>query len=364
MQILVIGAGVVGLAVARHGARNGHDVIVAEKASGIGTGVSSRNSEVIHAGMYYPSNSRRARHCTRGNRLLYDYCSTHGVGHRRCGKFIVATNEAERSRLEAIHAQGIANDVEGLAMIGGNAARAEEPALSCIAALVSPASGVIDSHGLMLSLQGELEDHGGLVAFETPVEQLTPLLHGWRVRFGGNEPGETEVDAVVNAGGLGAQAVARTVEGYPRERIPKLVLARGNYFCFTGRPVFSRLIYPTPVDGGLGVHVTLDLAGRMRFGPDVEWIETENYDVDPGRAASFYARIRTDWPDLPDGTLVPDYAGIRPKLTGPGQPAADFMVEGPADHGMPGLVHMFGIESPGLTSALPLAEEVVAYLEA
>lgn len=364
MQILVIGAGVIGLSVARHAARNGHDVIVAEAASAIGTGISSRNSEVIHAGMYYPSNSRRARHCTRGNRLLYDYCSAHGVAHRRCGKFIVATNEAEKSRIEAIHAQGIANGVDGLALIGRNAARAQEPSLSCIAALVSPSSGIIDGHGFMLSLRGELEDHHGVIAFETPVELLTPMLHGWRVRFGGKEPGTLEVDALVNAAGLSAQALARSVEGYPRERIPPLVLARGNYFSYSGRPVFSRLIYPTPVDGGLGVHVTLDLAGRMRFGPDVEWIETENYDVDPARAALFYARIRSYWPDLPDGTLVPDYAGIRPKLTGPGQKAADFMVEGPADHGMPGLVQLFGIESPGLTSALALAEEVVAYLEA
>ena len=364
MQILVIGAGVIGLAVARHAALNGHDVIVAEAASAVGTGISSRNSEVIHAGMYYPTDSRRARHCTRGNRLLYEYCAEHGVAHRRCGKFIVATSDAEKSRIEAIHAQGIKNGVEGLTLIDGNAARAEEPALSCVAALVSPASGVIDGHGFMLSLRGELEDHGGSIAFETPVEQLTPLLHGWRVRFGGTEPGEIEVAAVVNSAGLRAQEVARRIEGYPRERIPKLVLARGNYFSYSGQPVFSRLIYPTPVDGGLGVHVTLDLAGRMRFGPDVEWIETENYDVDPSRAALFYARIRTYWPDLPDGTLIPDYAGIRPKLTGPGQPAADFMVEGPADHGMPGLVQLFGIESPGLTSSLPLAEEAVGYLEA
>jgi L-2-hydroxyglutarate oxidase LhgO len=364
MQTLVIGAGVVGLAVARAAARAGHDVIVAEKADAIGTGISSRNSEVIHAGMYYPTGSRRARFCPRGNRMLYDFCKSHGVPHRRCGKFIVATSEAERTRIEAIQAQGKTNGVEGLELIGGNAARDLEPELSCIAALVSPTTGIIDGHAYMLALQGDIEAHGGAIAFETPVERLTPMLHGWRVQFGGREPGHLDVDAVVNSAGLSAQAVARAIEGYPATRIPKQVLARGNYFAYAGRPVFTRLIYPTPVDGGLGVHVTLDLAGRMRFGPDVEWIDHENYDVDPARAASFYARIRTYWPGLPDGSLAPDYAGVRPKLTGPGEPAADFMIEGPAEHGMAGLVNLFGIESPGLTSSLPLADEVVALLKA
>ena len=369
MQVLVIGAGVIGLCVARAAALAGHDVIVAEAADAIGTGISSRNSEVIHAGMYYPTGSRRAALCARGNRLLYDFCETHGVPHRRCGKFIVATNEAERTRIEAIHAQGTINGVEGLALIGGNAARDLEPELTCVAALVSPATGIIDGHAYMLALQGDIEDHGGAIAFETPVEALTPMLNGWRVRFGGREPGQLDVDAVVNCAGLSAQNVARSIEGYPLTRIPKQVLAKGNYFAYAGKPAFTRLIYPTPVDGGLGVHVTLDLAGRMRFGPDVEWIEQttieqKTYDVDPSRAASFYARIRTYWPGLPDGSLVPDYAGIRPKLTGPGEPAADFMIEGPAEHGMAGLVNLFGIESPGLTSSLPLADDVMAMLKA
>ena len=362
MQILVIGAGVIGLAVARAAALAGHDVIVAERTDAIGTGISSRNSEVIHAGMYYPTGSRRAQFCPRGNRMLYEFCISHGVPHRRCGKFIVATNEAERTRIEAIEAQGRINGVEGLELIGGNAARDLEPELSCIAALVSPSTGIIDGHAYMLALQGDIEAHGGVIAFETPVERLTPTLHGWTVQFGGREPGSLEVDAVVNCAGLAAQTVARSIDGYPVIRIPKQVLAKGNYFAYAGRPVFSRLIYPTPVDGGLGVHVTLDLAGRMRFGPDVEWIDREIYDVDPARAASFYARIRTYWPGLPDGALVPDYAGIRPKLTGPGEPAADFVIEGPADHGMAGLVNLFGIESPGLTSSLPLADAAVALL--
>lgn len=364
MQVLVVGAGVVGLAVARQAALAGHDVIVAEAQSGIGSGVSSRNSEVIHAGMYYPTGSRRARVCVRGNRMLYAYCDSRGVPHRKCGKLIVATDEAGRAKLEAIHAQGRVNGVEGLELIGGNAARQLEPELSCVAALLSPETGIVDSHSYMLALQGDFENAGGAIAFETPVERVTAAAQGWKVHFGGREPGTLEVDAVVNAAGLGAQALAHRMDGYPPARIPKLVLAKGNYFGYSGKPAFSRLIYPTPVDGGLGVHVTLDLAGRMRFGPDVEWIETENYDVDVGRAASFYDRIRTYWPALPDHTLVADYSGIRPKLTGPGEPVVDFLIDGPADHGKAGLVQMFGIESPGLTSALPLAEEVVGKLAA
>ena len=363
MQVLVVGAGVVGLAMARAAALAGHQVVVAEATRGIGNGVSSRNSEVIHAGMYYPTGSLRALHCPRGRRMLYDYCASHGVPHRKCGKLIVATEEAEVAKMTAILAQGRANGVEGFELIDGAAARALEPALNCVAALRSPETGIIDSHALMTALRGDFEDRGGMIAFATPIERLTPTANGWRVRFGGNEPGSFEVDAVINSAGLGAQALARRTDGYPPERVPRLVLARGNYFGYSGRPVFSRLIYPAPrIDGGLGIHVTLDLAGRMRFGPDVEWIEREDYDVNASRAASFYASIRRYWPALPDGTLHPDYAGIRPKLTGPGEPAADFMVDTPAQHGLPGLVQLFGIESPGLTCALSLAETVVAAL--
>lgn len=362
MQVLVVGAGVVGLAVAREAALAGHDVIVAEAQAGIGTGISSRNSEVIHAGMYYPTDSRRARHCVRGNRMLYEYCASHGVPHRKSGKFIVATNEAERAKLEAIHAQGLKNGVPGLEMIGGNAAHALEPELTCVAALHSPETGIIDSHSYMLALQGDLEGRGGVIAFATPVERLAPSANGWSVRFGGREPGALDVDAVINAAGLGAQALARRMEGFPADKIPRLVYAKGNYFGYAGKPAFTRLIYPTPVDGGLGVHVTLDMAGRMRFGPDVEWVDREFYEVDPARAESFYERIRTYWPGLPDHSLVPDYSGIRPKLTGPGEPAADFMILGPRDHGQRGLVQLFGIESPGLTSSLAIAQEAVGYL--
>ena len=362
MQVLVVGAGVIGLAIARAAALTGHDVTVAEMTGGIANGVSSRNSEVIHGGLYYPTNSLRARHCVRGRRMLYEFCTSHGVAHRKCGKLVVATNDAELAKVETILAQANANGVEGMEMIGGNAARAMEAALSCIGALWSPETGIIDSHDYMRALWGELEDRGGMIAFQTPVERISYQAPHWHVRFGGSDPGVIEFDAVVNSAGLGAQALARRIEGYPADKVPRLVLGKGNYFGFAGRPAFSRLIYPTPTDGGLGVHVTLDLAGRMRFGPDVEWISAENYAVDPRRAESFYARIRSYWPDLPDGSLVPDYAGIRPKLTGPGEPAADFMIAGPSDHGLPRLVNLFGIESPGLTSSLSIAEDVVNYL--
>jgi L-2-hydroxyglutarate oxidase LhgO len=361
MQVLVIGAGVVGLAVARAAALAGHDVYVAEAAPAIGTGISSRNSEVIHAGIYYPTGSARARLCARGRRMLYEFCRSHGVPHRKCGKLIVATDDAELARLQPICAQGLANGVEGLALIDRAAAVRLEPALSCIAALLSPETGIVDSHAYMNALRGDLEDRGGRIAFNTPVERLFSASRGWLVRFGG-EAEPIRFDAVVNAAGLGAQAIGRATEGYPAARVPPLVLAKGNYFSFQGRPVFSRLVYPVPIPGGLGVHVTLDLAGRMRFGPDVEWVELENYDVDPARATAFYRRIRDYWPALPADSLKPDYAGIRPKITRPGEPAADFVIDAPKDHGLAGLVQLFGIESPGLTSALSLAEEVVSYL--
>ena len=364
MDILVVGAGVVGLAIGRALALRGHEVVVAEAADAFGTGVSARNSEVIHAGMYYPAGSLRARHCVAGRRMLYDFCESHGVAHRACGKLIVATNAAEAGKIAAIRDQGEANGVEGLVLLDGAEARALEPNLACTAALLSPRTGIVDSHGLMLALLGDIEDRGGMLALNTPVEALARAEGRWIARFGGAAPGEFPCDAVVNAASLGAQALARATAGYPAERVPPLVLARGNYFGCTGRPAFWHLIYPAPVDGGLGIHLTLDLAGRMRFGPDVEWIDSLDYRVDPARGALFYDAIRRYWPALPDGALVPDYAGIRPKLTGPGGGAADFRIDGPAEHGLPGLVHLFGIESPGLTSSLSLAEDVADRLDA
>ncbi|WP_264045020.1 NAD(P)/FAD-dependent oxidoreductase [Methylobacterium flocculans] len=355
MDILVVGAGIVGLAVARALARRGHAVVVAESEGSIGTGISARNSEVIHGGMYYPAGSLRARHCVAGAALLYEFCESHGVPHRRCGKLIVATDEAERAAIVAIAARGETNGVPGLVLLEAAEAKALEPNLACVAALHAPGTGIVDSHALMLALQGDLEDAGGAIAFDTPVAGLAWAGGRWEVTVQGEA---LPFDAVVNAAGLGAQALAATVEGYPAARIPRQVLAKGSYFGCVGRPAFSRLIYPAPVEGGLGIHLTLDLAGRMRFGPDVEWLDAIDYRVDPGRAHAFAQAIRRYWPGLPDGALTPDYAGIRPKLTGPGEPAADFRIEGPAEHGLSGLVHLYGIESPGLTSSLSLAEEV------
>jgi L-2-hydroxyglutarate oxidase LhgO len=365
MEALVIGAGVVGLAIAAHLARNGVDVIVAERAKSIGTGVSSRNSEVVHAGMYYPTGSLRAQHCVAGRQRLYSYCAQRGVAYAKPGKLIVATTRAEVAKLEAIRAQGHVNGVDELEMLTGAAAMAREPALSCIAALWSPETGIIDSHGLMLALQGEMEDHGGKLALVTQAFALREQDNRWIVTLGptgqsASAADDYGFDFVINAAGLSAQDIARKTLGFPASLIPKQVLAKGNYFGFQGKPVFSCLIYPAPVDGGLGTHVTLDLAGRMRFGPDVEWIEHETYDVAPARAQTFYASIRRYFPSLPDDSLVPDYAGIRPKLSGPGEPAKDFLLSTPDVHAMPGLVHLFGIESPGLTSCLSLAEAVTS----
>ena len=364
MQVLVIGAGAVGLSVARQAARAGHDVVVAEAEAVIGSGTSARNSEVIHAGIYYPTGSVRERHCARSRRMLYDFCASHGVPHRKTGKFVVACRAEEIATLEKLYAQATRNGVENLKMLEGTEAMRAEPALACVAAFHSPETGILDSHRYMLALQGDMEDAGGVLALNTPVQRLVRTARGWQVHFGGTDAGSLTVDAVVNSAGHGAQNIARATEGYPAERTPRLVLAKGNYFSYSGRPVFGRLVYPVPVPGGLGVHVTLDLAGRMRFGPDVQWVDGYDYAVDPARARAFYPAIRTYWPGLPDATLVPDYSGIRPKLTGPGEPAADFLIDAPADHGVPRLVHLFGIESPGLTSSLSLAEEVVEQLTA
>jgi L-2-hydroxyglutarate oxidase LhgO len=296
--------------------------------------------------------------------MLYDYCASHGVPHRKCGKLVVATNDHEVARIEGVLKQAKINEVEGVDLIDGAAAKRLEPELACLAAMRSPETGIIDSHAFMHALRGDLEDHGGVIAFNTPIERLVLKSGGWQVHFGGAEPGEIQVDAVINSAGLGAQNLGRATEGYPQARVPRLVLAKGNYFSFAGRPAFSRLVYPVPIAGGLGVHVTLDMSGRMRFGPDVQWIAQENYDVDASRAEAFYDRIRDYFPRLPDNALVPDYAGIRPKITGEGEPQADFMIDAPQDHGVPRLVQLFGIESPGLTSALSLGQEVVGYLDA
>jgi L-2-hydroxyglutarate oxidase LhgO len=362
MHILVVGAGVVGLAVARQAALAGHEVTLAEAAGAIGTGTSSRNSEVIHAGLYYPTHSLRALHCVRGRHMLYDFCRSHGIPHRRLGKLLVVTETEDIPVLEALYAQATLNGVENLQMLTAKEAIAMEPELACVAAFHSPETGIIDTHRYMLALQGDAEDRGGRVALRTPVERITRDRTQWMVHFGGAEPGGIVVDGVVNAAGHGAQRLALATEDYPAGRVPRHVMAKGNYFKFTRKAAFSRLIYPAPVPGGLGIHVTLDLGGAMRFGPDVEWIEEENYDVDPRRAEAFHGYIRKYFPRLPPDSLVPDYAGIRPKLTGKGEAPVDFVIDTPEQHGIPGLVHLFGIESPGLTSSLSIGEAVVASL--
>jgi L-2-hydroxyglutarate oxidase LhgO len=358
IQTLVIGAGVVGLAAARALARDGREVLLLEAAQAFGTETSARNSEVVHAGIYYPAGSLKAELCVTGRRMLYDYCAERGVPVRRCGKFIVGTQTDHEVKLAGILDRARANGVEDIDWIGVAAARAAEPALRCHAALDSRCTGIVDSHALMLALLGDLESAGGALATRAPVQRITRDASGWVVHTGGPEAHTFGCDLIVNAAGLHAQAVAAAIEALPPQQVPRRWLARGCYFALSGRAPFSRLIYPVPMDGGLGVHLTLDMGGQAKFGPDVEWIDQIDYTVDPRRADRFYAEIREYWPALPDDALQPSYAGVRPKLSGPGEAAADVMIQGPADHGVPRLVNLFGIESPGLTSALAIGERV------
>jgi L-2-hydroxyglutarate oxidase LhgO len=362
VDCVVIGAGVVGLAVARALARQGREVVILEAEDAIGTHTSSRNSEVIHAGIYYPQGSLKARACVRGKHLLYEYCAAHGVAHRRSGKLIVAADERQNAELDAIRAKAHANGVTDVVAISRAQALALEPELACVAALHSPSTGIIDSHALMLAYLGDAEDAGAMLALRSPLERATVRDGAIALEVGGAEPMRIAARCVVNSAGLTAPSLARRFEGYPAALAPPERYAKGNYYSLTRRAPFSRLIYPVPEPGGLGVHVTLDLAGQARFGPDVEWVDRIAYDVDPRRAERFYAAIRRYWPGLPDGALAPGYAGIRPKTSGPGEPASDFVIQGPRAHGVPGLVHLFGIESPGLTASLALAEETLAAL--
>ena len=360
VDCIVIGAGVVGLAVARACALRGLETIVLEREAAIGTGTSSRNSEVVHAGIYYPEGSLKARACVRGKHLLYAYCARRGIPHRRCGKLIVATAPEQVEALERLRAAGLANGVTELNMLDADAARALEPNLHCSAALESGSTGIVDSHGLMLALRGDCEAAGGMLAFGAPVLGGRATTNGVVVEVGGAEPMAVSAGLVINCAGLHAQAVAAAFDGIRPERVPPRYLAKGSYFSLSGRAPFSRLIYPVPEAGGLGVHLTLDLGGQARFGPDVEWVDGIDYTVDAARGEAFYDAIRRYWPALPDGALQPAYAGIRPKLSGPGQPAADFVIQEASGHGVPGLINLFGIESPGLTASLALAEEVLA----
>lgn len=362
VDCVVVGAGVVGLAVARAMARGGREVIILEAADAIGTGVSSRNSEVIHAGIYYPTGLVKTRLCVNGKQAMYAFCDTYNVPYKRCGKLIVATREAEIPKLHALKAQADANGVTDLIWLNAGQARTLEPALTCVAALLSPSTGIIDTHAYMLALLGDAEAHGTMLALETPVVAGKASADGIVLETGGAEPMTVLAKTVINSAGLGAQAVARSLVGMPETKIPPQFLAKGNYYTLSAASPFRHLVYPMPQDGGLGVHVTLDIGGQTRFGPDIEWVDTLDYVVDPSRSNGFYAAIRTYWPDLPDGALQPGYSGIRPKIERPGGPNTDFLIQGSEAHGIAGLVNLFGIESPGLTASLAIADEVAARL--
>jgi L-2-hydroxyglutarate oxidase LhgO len=363
VDCVVVGAGVVGLAVARALAMAGREVVILEAEDAIGTHTSSRNSEVIHAGIYYPKGSLKARSCVEGKRRLYEYCESHGVPHRRCGKLIVAADASQMEELSSIKRKAHENGVADVDFIPVEKAKAWEPELRCVAALHSPSTGIIDSHALMLAYLGDAESHGGMLALQSPMIGAETVSDGIVLH---SKDMTLKTRALVNSAGLRAPTVARSIEGYDAKHAPGEFYAKGNYYTLNRRNPFRRLIYPVPEPGGLGVHVTLDLAGQARFGPDVEWIERiggkDDYAVDPRRAERFYAAIRRYWPALPDDSLSPGYAGIRPKTAGPGAPAPDFHVQGPVEHGVPGLVNLFGIESPGLTASLALAEAVLKEL--
>ena len=359
VDCVVAGAGVVGLAVARALALSGREVIVLEAAEGIGTETSSRNSEVIHAGIYYPAGSLMARFCVAGRRLLYPYCQEKGVPHENCGKLIVATSAQEDAMLAGIKQRAEVNGVEGMRVLSRDEAVAMEPALRCTSALLSPMTGIIDSHAFMLALQGDAENAGAVPVFFSPVLGGRAMDRRVEIDVGGADPMTLRCRLLVNSTGLHAPGFARTIAGMPPDRVPGAYYAKGNYFTLTGRSPFSRLIYPVPVPGGLGVHLTIDLGGQARFGPDVEWIDHIDYTVDPRRSDSFYDAVRRYWPGLKDGALQPGYAGIRPKTVPKGAPGQDFVVQGPQTHGVPGLINLFGIESPGLTASLAIADHVL-----
>jgi L-2-hydroxyglutarate oxidase LhgO len=367
VDAVVAGAGAVGLAIGRAFARRGLETLVLEAEAGIGTGISSRNSEVIHAGLYDAPGSLKARLCVAGREALYAYCQSHGVGHRRCGKLVAAVSPAQVDALKGIERRARDNGVTGLRWLSGAEAKALEPALRCEAALLSSVTGIVDSHGLMLAYLGDLEQDGGALALRAPVAAARAVAGGLVLQVGGAAPMELEARCFVNAAGLHAAALARRIEGLDPARVPMLHFAKGSYYALAGRAPFSRLLYPVPEPGGLGVHLTLDLAGQARFGPDVEWLPDAtpsriDYAVDPARAERFYAAIRRYWPDLHDGALSPAYSGVRPKLSKPGEPPADFVLQGPAEHGVAGLLNLYGIESPGLTASLAIADEVLRRL--
>jgi L-2-hydroxyglutarate oxidase LhgO len=354
----VIGAGVVGLAVARELAAAGREVIVLEAEDAIGTHTSSRNSEVIHAGIYYPPGSLKARFCVEGKRLLYDYCAERGVPFNNIGKILVAVTEDEVGTLKSYTEKAAANGVHDLRWLSRGELRELEPAVECVAGFLSPSTGIVDSHALMLAYQGDAENHGAAVVFRSPVSTGRVTPQGIVLEVGGAETMSLLCRTVVNCGGLFAQDVARAIEGVPATAIPPQYFAKAHYYTLSGKPPFHRLVYPVASHAHLGVHVTIDMGGQVKFGPDVTWVDGVDYSFDPSREPLFYAAIRKYYPGLRDGQLQPGYTGIRPKVSGPKEPAGDFIVSGPQAHGAPGLVNLFGIESPGLTASLAIARHV------
>lgn len=364
VDTIVVGAGAVGLACARRLALAGREVVVIEAAEAIGTGTSSRNSEVIHAGIYYPADSLKAKLCVAGRHALYAFCESHGVPFERIGKLIVATDDAQIPALDAVADKARANGVDDLRPVGRDELGKIEPNVAAVAALLSPSTGIFDSHAYMTALRGDAESAGAMIAFLSPIAGGRVETGRLIIETGGETPMTLACSHLINAAGLAAQSIAATIDGIPPETIPPRFYAKGHYFTLTGKSPFRRLIYPVPVPGGLGTHSTRDLGGQTKFGPDVEWIETPNYDINPTRAAQFYASIRLYWPGLPDDALQPGYVGVRPKLTGPegGKYGSDFLIQGPADHGVAGLVNLYGIESPGLTASLAIGDYVAELL--
>ncbi len=363
VDCIVIGAGVVGLACARALAFSGREVVVLEQAEAIGTETSSRHSEVVHAGIYYPPGSLKARFCVEGKLKMYKFMKEHNIPHNQLGKFIAATSESQIGTLYQIKKRAQQNGVSDLEFLSYNEVSVREPELHCVAALWSPSTGVADSHSFMLGLQGEAEDKGAMIAFFSPVDSGSVDERSITLKVGGDAGMTLNANTVINAAGLHSQKLISLFKGFPKSRIPPSYFCKGSYYSLSGcKAPFSSLIYPAPEQAGLGVHLTLDMANQARFGPDVEWIDKINYDVDPKRAEKFYEAVRKYWPGLPDGALMPGYAGIRPKIQAPGEPAADYLIQGPKDHGIPGLVNLFAIESPGMTSSLAIADHVVEVL--
>lgn len=365
IDTLVVGAGVIGLAVARALAMAGHEVLVVEKEAAIGTETSARNSEVIHAGLYYPPTSQMARLCIAGRHALYAYCAQRHIPHRACGKLVVATTPEQIPALHDLYARAQANGVEDLHLLGADQACALEPALHCVAALHSSHTGIIDSHAYMLALQADAEQHGATFAFHAPVQAVEARPDGFVARIGTQPDDFYSLHArnLINAAGLYAPSLAHRIVGLDTAHVPHAYYAKGSYFALSGQAPFSRLIYPLPEPGGLGTHLTLDMAGQARFGPDLEWVEQIDYNVAPARAASFARSIRHYWPSLPENALHPAYAGIRPKIVPPSVGRQDFLIQGADVHGLPGLVNLFGIESPGLTASLAIAEAVACQIK-